>query len=125
MGWEPIYVPPAPPKKRRIWPWVVGTIIVIGLVQMAADTGTDSEPITSAPGVGTPLEEPSYEFQIGAARLAWETELTAADRAGICDYYNTPPVGTTPEMVDVFAEGAEMSYDDAERILDQLLAEKC
>jgi hypothetical protein len=115
--------PPAPSKKRRAWPWIVLGIFIVLVVQ-AIPTATNP-PTTSAPGVGTALEEPSYEFQIGAARLAWDTELTSAERSNICDYYNTPPVGTTSEMVEAFAEGAEMSYVDADRILDQLLAEKC
>jgi hypothetical protein len=114
--------PPAPPKKRKIWPWVVGTIIVVLVLQAAAQTTTDPEPVT--PAIDPALTE-DPDVQIGAARVAWDTAITQADRDAICDYYNTPPVGTTPELVETFAENADMSYDDAERVLNQLLAEKC
>lgn len=119
-------LPPAPPKKRRIWPWIVGTILVVLVVQAAAQTTTDPEPV--APTIEEPtIEEPAVTdeaTQLEIARLVWDVQ-TPTDQATICGYYNTPPVGTTPELIQAFAEGADMSYADAERILDQLLAEEC
>jgi len=60
-----------------------------------------------------------------AARLAWQTEISSAERAEICDYYNTPPVGITPPLVRAFDEGANLGYAESERVLGTLLAEEC
>ena len=57
-------------------------------------------------------------------RAVWDLQ-TPADQASICDFYNTPPVGTTPQMVRLFARGAELGYAEANRILNIVLAEEC
>jgi len=129
------YVPPAPPplkKKRHVARWVVGTFVTLIVIGALADVGdkpaTVSTPdISSVEGSDIAIDDESLSDNtvMAVLRLIWENEMTEGQRASICDYYNTPPVGTTPEMVRVFARGAELSYVDAERVLDQLLAEKC
>jgi hypothetical protein len=122
-----IPAPPAPPKKRRVWLWVIGTIVTLAVLGAVGET--TNEPESVAPPIVFEDTEDTVDIgddaQLGIARLAWDTALTQADQDAICDYYNTPPVGTTPELVRVFAEGAEISYADADRVLNQLLMEEC
>jgi hypothetical protein len=127
------YIPPAPapPKKRHIARWVIGgfvALVVLGaLAELGDKPATVTPDISSVEGSDIAIDDEtlSDDTVMAIVRLTWENEMTEGQRTSICDYYNTPPVGTTPEMVRVFARGAELSYADAERVLDQLLAEKC
>jgi len=68
--------------------------------------------------------ETTGDFNMDAIRLAWD-HIPAADREAICDFYNTPPVGITPQLVRIFDEEAHLGYAESERVLSALLAEEC
>jgi hypothetical protein len=103
----------------------VGMFIVLAIIGSTLET--DVAPITAPDAITEQVaDEPTTDFDVNleAARIGWNG-ISAADRTAICDYYNTPPVGTTPELVRIFADGAEMSYTEADRVLDIVLAEEC
>jgi hypothetical protein len=118
--------PVAEPKKRR--GWIIAASILGGLVLLGAGSAINSgepgtrvvDPVT----IEQPTEQP-VDANLEAARIAWQTAITAEDRAAICEYYNTPPVGITSDAVEIFAESSGLDYDEAERVLGTLLAEEC
>lgn len=120
-------LPPAPPapKRSRGKTILLTVLATVGILVVIGSLIDDDVTSTSASPAVDVEYTPSEEYTMEVVRLAWEMELTASERAGICDYYNTPPVGTTPEMVEAFADGAQIPYDEADRLLDQLLAEEC
>ena len=118
---------PAPPvQKRRVWPWVI--VAVLGLAYLG-NLLTDKPEATTAPITTVdPVEsvsDPERDENLEIMRLIWDEILTSSERASICDFYNTPPVGVTREMVETFDSEAEMGYAESERVLTLLLAEKC
>ena len=115
---------PAPPvQKRRVWPWVI--VAVLGLAYLG-NLLTEKPDATTAP---ITTVEPSEALpglsNLEIMRVVWDEVMTAADRASLCDYYNTPPVGVTSEMVEIFEAEAHLGYAESERVLTQLLSEKC
>jgi hypothetical protein len=120
----------AKPKSHKVL-WVilgaVGMFIVLAIIGLTLEPEADVAPITAPDAITEQVaDEPTTDFDVNleAARIGWNG-ISAADRTAICDYYNTPPVGTTPEMVRLFADGTEMSYAEADRVLDIVLAEEC
>jgi hypothetical protein len=115
-----------PPKKHR--GWIIAASILGGLILLGAGSAINSgEPgtrIVDPVTIEQPAEQP-VDSNLEAARIAWNTAITAADRADICAFYNTPPVGITPELVQAFEDGAHLGYTESERVLGTLLAEEC
>jgi len=79
---------------------------------------------TETPSYSVAPVEATGDFNMDAIRLAWE-HIPAADREAICDFYNTPPVGITPDLVRIFDDEAGLGYAESERVLSILLAEEC
>jgi hypothetical protein len=113
-----------PPKKHR--GWIIAASILGGLVLLGAGSAINSgepgtrvvDPVT----IEQPTEQPDVNLEL--ARGAWNA-LPLADRAEICAFYNTPPVGITPQVVRIFDSEAHLGYAEAERVLSTLLAEEC
>jgi hypothetical protein len=118
--------PVAAPKKHR--GWIIAASILGGLVLLGAGSAINSgepgtrvvDPVT----ISQPSEQPA-DSNMEAARIAWQAAITAEDRAAICTYYNTPPVGITSDLVEIFANSSGLDYSEAERVLGTLLAEEC
>jgi hypothetical protein len=109
---------------RNIIIGAVGMFFVLGVIGIA--TGVNDEPTTapaiSVPDIGAPST--SVDSNLEAARMAWDVQSASA-QAAMCDFYNTPPVGITPELVRAFDSGAHLGYNESKRVLGTLLAEEC
>ena len=124
MGTPMQYIPPVPPAPKKslgktVLLTIVATVSILAVIGTLID---ENEPAANPVTVDTSL---TTDSDMTLLRDAWNTAITASERADICDYYNTPPVGTTPEMVRIFADSAAVPYDEADRLLNALLAEEC
>jgi len=109
-------------RKGRIGMKKYLAVLAVGAVLFTA-CGSDTEtPSYSVAPTGATAEVAPTNLDI--LRAVWDMQ-PAANQASICEFYNTPPVGTTPQMVRAFARGAEMDYAEAEQILNIVLAEEC
>jgi len=100
----------------------VGMFIVLAILGSILDLGEPGTRVASPDPIT--INQP-VDSNMDAARFAWQTAITPAERAEICDYYNTPPVGITPPLVRAFDEGAGLGYAESERVRGALLAEEC
>jgi hypothetical protein len=105
-------------------------ILVVAVAQAANDV--EQAPVEQPMPISSLLEEPSaaadlddHDLNMAAAEIVWTTVLSASERATICEFYLTPPVGLTPELIEAFAGPAGLSYDEADDVLSELLAEEC
>jgi hypothetical protein len=113
------------PKKHR--GWIIAASILGGLVLLGAGSAINSgepgtrvvDPVT----IEQPVDQP-VDSNLELLRGAWNA-LPQADRDNICAFYNTPPVGITPQLVRVFDNEAHLGYAESERVLNTLLAEEC
>jgi hypothetical protein len=109
-----------------IWGMIFVALFVLGLIggALAGTEETQTPPpyVFSSPAVS---EDAEHDANMAAAQLAWDHSLTASERAQMCDFYNTPPVGTTPELVEPYAEAAGLDYAEADAVLGELLAREC
>ena len=124
LPFRPELATPAPKTHKLRWIILggLGMFVVLAILGSVLDLGEPGTRVASPDPITVPdLGDANME----AARLAWQTAITSEERAELCDYYNTPPVGTTPEMVRAFDEEANLGYAESERVLGTLLAEEC
>jgi hypothetical protein len=122
LPFRPELATPAP-KKHRGWAIagsIIGGFIVLGAIGSAIDSGEPGTRVVDPVTVEQPVDS-----NMAAARIAWDTAITDSQREAICDFYNTPPVGITPELVEVFDSEAHLGYTESERVLGTLLAGEC
>jgi hypothetical protein len=126
LPFRPELATPAP-KKHRGWiiaGSIIGGLFILGVIGEAVDSGKPGTRVIDPVTIEQPVEQP-VDSNMAAARIAWDTAITDTQREAICDFYNTPPVGITPELVEVFDSEAHLGYTESERVLGTLLAEEC
>ena len=125
LQYRPEVVQIAAPR-RKVWPWVLGTALVLlllgGLGNLAEQdqTTTPSAPITQPVTPVTGSAGISAEDQ-AAADIAWNT-LSVYDQTNVCLAETNLPRATA---VQAFADGADMSYAEAEPIVEYIWETYC
>jgi hypothetical protein len=111
---------------RRITILLSVAILTLGLTACAgfepASTPSVEEQSPAAVEAVPTLDD--HDLNMASAEIAWMT-MSVSDRAMICEFYLTPPVGLTSELVEAFAGPAGLSYDEAADVLSELLAGEC
>ena len=101
---------------------VTGLALASGLVACSQtdEPATRIVTVTESAAPGS-----SVDANLELMRDVWNSGMTASDQAAICDYYNTPPVGVTSDMVRVFSDASGLSRAESYRLLTVVLAEEC
>jgi predicted membrane-bound mannosyltransferase len=123
---------PAPEKKsHKVRNVVLGGVAVLFIGSAFATQDPAAGP-TTGPGttVAPTFQAPASigettDTNLANVRTAWATGISEQERAAMCAFYNTPPVGVTQEMVELFSDSAGISYSEGERLLSVVLSEEC